>query len=212
MTLSPSSQRNPSISARTLDSPQDDTQDVESRSDMKVARDEIMVLRGPGAAAAPSAAHWAVISRRRRLALAIAATDLVALVLASLLSAAGARTAGLPFAPLGWTVLYVVLVLAFTAMRGGYRFRLESSPFDQLGHVLISATVCATLVLGARVVTGPGNTVGGETIRLWGLACGFLVCTRFAGSVARQHASRRGVNTLIIGAGSVGQLIARRLH
>jgi exopolysaccharide biosynthesis polyprenyl glycosylphosphotransferase len=152
------------------------------------------------------------MSRRRRLALGIAATDVGALVLAGALSALGAEAAGLPFAPFGWTALYVVLVIGLTAVRGGYRFRLESGPFDQLGHVLISATVAATFVLAARVITGPGDTVGGETVRLWGLACGFLVCTRFAGAVARQHARRRGLNTLIVGAGSVGQVVAKRLH
>ena len=45
-----------------------------------------------------------------------------------------------------------------------------------------------------------------------GLACGFLASTRFAGSVARQHARRRGLHTLIVGAGAVGQVVARRLY
>src|SRR3954462_14732923 len=184
---------------------------------MKVARDPAAVTAsGPTASRARASAErahlGALMSRRRRLAVAIATTDVAALGLAGLLSALGALSAGLPFEPWGWAAVYIVLVVAFTATRGGYRFRLEDAPFDQLGHVLTSATVCATLVLAARVVTGPGGTVGGETIRLWGLACGFLVCTRFAGAVARQHGRRRGLNTLIVGAGSVGQIVAKRLH
>src|SRR4051794_38776280 len=184
---------------------------------MKVVRDPAaLTASGPTATRARASAErahlGALMSRRRRLALAIAATDIAALMLAALLSALGAQSAGLPFEPWGWAAVYIVLVVAFTATRGGYRFRLEDAPFDQLGHVLTSAPVCATLVLAARVVTGPGGTVGGETIRLWGLACGFLVCTRFAGAVARQHARRRGLNTLIVGAGSVGQIVAKRLH
>src|SRR3954453_20200048 len=184
---------------------------------MKVARDPAALtasgLTATRARTSAERAHLgALMSRRRRLAVAIAAPDVAALILAGLLSAIGATVAGLPYAPWGWTVVYVVLVVGFTATRGGYRFRLEDAPFDQLGHVLTSATVCATLVLAARVVTGPGGTVGGETIRLWGLACGFLVCTRFAGAVGRQHARRRGLNTLIVGAGSVGQIVAKRLH
>src|SRR4051794_12940144 len=184
---------------------------------MKVVRDPAaLTASGPTATRARASAErahlGALMSRRRRLAVAIAATDVCALVLAAIVSAVGATAADLPFAPVGWAALYVALVVAFTATRGGYRFRLEDAPFDQLGHVLTSATVCATIVLAARVVTGPGNTVGGETIRLWGLSCGFLVCTRFAGAVARQHARRRGLNTLIVGAGSVGQIVAKRLH
>src|SRR4051812_49975755 len=181
---------------------------------MKVARDPAaLTASGPTASRARASAErahlGALMSRRRRLSVAIAGTDVVALLFAGLLSAMGASSAGLPYSPFGWTAAYIVAVVAFTATRGGYRFRLEDAPFDQLGQALTSATVCATLVLAARVVTGPGGTVGGETIRLWGLACGFLVCTRFAGAVARQHARRRGLNTLIVGAGSGRPVVAK---
>jgi exopolysaccharide biosynthesis polyprenyl glycosylphosphotransferase len=190
---------------------------VEDLDEMKLREEEAAVTRAPAvrSRAFPLADRHrlgAFISRRRAHVLQLGGYDAAALILAGILSAAGAEQAGKPAAPVGWTIAFILLVLGITAVRGGYRFRLESSPFDQLGGVLIAATVAAMLVLAVQVVIGPGHTVGGETVRLWGLACAFLVCGRFAGSVARLHPRRRTLNTLIIGAGSVGQVVAKRLH
>ena len=192
-------------------------QAVDHPKEMNLSRDEAAVS-GPAAVGTRPLGMVErhrlrlLVSRRRAHALQLAGYDVLALVLAAVLSAVGADRNGMPYTPVGWSLLFVLSVVVFTAAQGGYRFRLESSPFDQLGHVLTAATVCAMGVLTLRVITGPGDTVGGETVRLWGLACGFLVCGRFAGSVARLHPRRRGINVLVVGAGSVGQVVARRLR
>jgi len=43
--------------------------------------------------------------------------------------------------PVGWIVLYAVLCVAVVGARGGYRFRLEPSPFEYLGQVLAETSV-----------------------------------------------------------------------
>ncbi len=148
--------------------------------------------------------------RRHRTAL-LAAIDAVTLVLAALGSAAGAAHAGASLPPIGWTALYLVLAWALIAVRGGYRFRLEVSPFEYFSQVIAGTAIAAMLVITARVLLDPHPAAAGDVVRLWAFASAYLLCARLAIALRDRTSRRHGLNTLIVGAGNVGQTVARRL-
>ena len=113
--------------------------------------------------------------------------------------------------PIGWITLYALLCLAVIAIRGGYRFRLEPSPFEYLGQVLAGAAIAAIIVIGLRVIFAPDPNAAVQGVRLWLFASGYLGAGRVGLAIAHRRPNRRGVPTLVIGAGTVGQTVARRL-
>lgn len=147
--------------------------------------------------------------RRRRTAFHVAG-DIVLLLLAlgAALLGGTPATAG----NIGWAFVYGALVLVLVGRAGGYRFRLEVSPFEYLGEVFVACLVAATAVISARVLTGGNETDAREIVRLWAFATMYLGAARVGLSIAARREDRPGLKTLIIGAGTVGHLVARRLH
>ena len=139
------------------------------------------------------------------------AIDVAALALAAGAGALGASRAGVAGAPLGWVLVFSVAVLCSMAGRGAYRFRLQVSPLDQLGQSYTSTTISAALVLLARVVLDPRPEIASQTARMLVFAFMFLFLARVGLTLALRHPDRRGLPTLVVGAGTVGQLVARRL-
>ena len=83
---------------------------------------------------------------------------------------------------------------------------------DDIRTVVSSTALAAMVVLTFEVVIA--DRPQGETIRQWVFAVTFLACGRVAIDVAEIRARQRrrlGRATLIIGAGRVGQLVAKRL-
>ncbi|MEJ7784534.1 MAG: exopolysaccharide biosynthesis polyprenyl glycosylphosphotransferase, partial [Solirubrobacteraceae bacterium] len=143
--------------------------------------------------------------RQRR---ALAGTDAALLVFAVSLNA---MAGGAIVSSAGWTVAYVLLVLLSLLVRGSYRTRLQLSIFDHVGEVLVATVIAASFVVTARVVLEDNALAAAETVRLWGFAAAYLFAGRLAFNLATHSAHRRGLATLIIGAGTVGQSMARRL-
>ncbi len=146
-------------------------------------------------------------ARRRRRSLYRLALDLVVLVAAS----AAAAIAGRPHegvGPWGWIVLYAGLTTIVIAARGGYRFRLEVSPFEYMGQVIAGTATAAMLVITTRILIDPEPELAAQVVRVWGFATVYLVAARLAVAFGR---GTRNLNTLIIGAGDVGRTVARRL-
>ncbi|MDQ4098356.1 MAG: hypothetical protein M3144_10880, partial [Actinomycetota bacterium] len=107
-------------------------------------------------------------------------------------------------------------VLTFLVLRhrGFYRFRLRVSMLDELAQLLAATTTVAALVIAVRVLLAPEPDVGGQTIRLWAFVTVYLAVGRMALSwqIRRAQYRRSGsLRTLIVGAGRVGSLVARRL-
>jgi exopolysaccharide biosynthesis polyprenyl glycosylphosphotransferase len=148
---------------------------------------------------------------RRRRAVGLLLVDVALLAFALGASAFGAARAGASVGPLGWQLVYAALTIAVLAGRGGYRFRLRTSPLDHIGQALTGAAVAATLVITARVLTDPSATAASEVVRWWGFTTGYIGAGRVAMSIADARGERRGLATLIVGAGTVGRLVARRL-
>lgn len=137
--------------------------------------------------------------------------DVITLGLAILASRIGAEWAGATRQPLAWAVLYAALVLAVTLARGGYRFRLEVSPFEYLGAVLAATATAAMAVIAIRILAAPDPDAASQTVRLWSFSMVYLGLGRVATAIAYRHADRLGRATLIVGAGDLGRTVARRL-
>ncbi len=137
--------------------------------------------------------------------------DVITLGLAILASRIGADWAGATPQALGWAVLYGALVIAATIARGGYRFRLEVSPFEYLGAVLAATATAAMAVIAIGVLVAPGPDAATQTVRLWIFSMIYLGFARVATSIAYRRADRLGRSTLIVGAGDIGHTVARRL-
>jgi len=160
----------------------------------------------------PRSAHIPLRLRRRRgHSSRLLSIDLLALAFALGVSAASASAAHASVGPWGWTIAYGVTTIAVLGGRGSYRFRLRTSPLDHIGQALTSAAVAAMAVITARVLVDPSPHAAGEVVRSWAFASTYIGAARVALSVYENRAQNRGLNTLIIGAGRVGQLVAHRL-
>ena len=165
------------------------------------------------------------LSRRHRIAsrvrpdggwtLGRLALDVVMLLAAALASSLGSDAASVDAAPAGWLVLFAVLVVAAFAARGMYRPRLRSDILDELRGVLVSTSLAAMGVLTLRELFTDPTDLTAQSIRPWAFATVYLAAGRVALHWSRTQARRDGEalrQTLIIGAGQVGHLLAKRLH
>ncbi len=126
----------------------------------------------------------------------------------------GAHQADLPSASVGWLVVFSVLILVFARLRGMYTPRLRLDVLDDLRGVVTTTALAAMVVLSARVALADGGLLAAETFRPWVFATVYLGAGRaaLAWSQSRTRAlGETALPTLIIGAGQVGRLTARRL-
>jgi exopolysaccharide biosynthesis polyprenyl glycosylphosphotransferase len=146
-------------------------------------------------------------------ALARFALDAALLFAAGIAAGLGSRAAGVEAAPVGWTVLFAVLVLAVFAARGTYRLR-QAELLDDLRSVLAATSLAAMAVLTLReLLTNPPD-LAAQVIRPWAFAMVYVAAGRVALHWSRTQARRHGEGlrpTLIIGAGRIGRLTAKRL-
>lgn len=126
----------------------------------------------------------------------------------------GARSAGLPSAAIGWQMLFAALGLSLLALRGMYGRRLRLHVLEDLRTVVGVTALAAMAVLTVRVLLTDDRNLAVEAIRLWTFATLYVGAGRVALDRSRLRARRVGEEatpTLIIGAGKVGRLVARRL-
>jgi exopolysaccharide biosynthesis polyprenyl glycosylphosphotransferase len=114
-----------------------------------------------------------------------------------------------------WGTAYALLTLAILEARGFYGFRLQDTPVDTIARIFAATSIAAMTLTFARALLTDDPTLTAQSVRLWAFALVFLGAGRVGITLDRRSALRRGetgFNTLIIGAGSVGHLIARRLR
>jgi exopolysaccharide biosynthesis polyprenyl glycosylphosphotransferase len=105
------------------------------------------------------------------------------------------------------------MVLAMLGARGMYSQRLRSHLLDEI-RAIVSATAIATMaVISFRIILADDPHTSGQTTQAWILAALFLSVGRTGLFLSRARAIARGEGrpTLIVGAGKVGHLVARRL-
>jgi exopolysaccharide biosynthesis polyprenyl glycosylphosphotransferase len=150
---------------------------------------------------------------RRWLALAPIADALV-LTLAVVLERLGGRSVGADTLSGAWIVGFPAIAIALLAAGGLYRERLRLQLLDDL-RTIAGATAIASMMTIMLPVLAGAQTEGlaAQGVRLWLFATVYLTASR-GGLISSIVASRRDgapTPTLIVGAGSVGRLLAKRL-
>jgi len=150
---------------------------------------------------------------RRWLALAPLA-DAAVLTFAVVVERLGGRALDADSMPAGWVVGFPAITMALLAAGGFYRQRLRLQLLDDLRTIAGATAIASMATIALPVLTG-ANTIGlpAQGVRLWLFATVYLTASR-GGLISSVIASRRSnasVPALIVGAGSVGRLIAKRL-
>ena len=161
----------------------------------------------------PSGAVRPRASARRWLSLAPLADALV-LTFAVIVERLGGRAVGADSMSVAWVVVFPAITMALLAAGGLYHDRLRLQLLDDL-RTIAGATAIASMATIALPVLIGAETAGlpAQGVRLWLFATVYLTASR-GGIISSVIASRRNdaaVPTLIVGAGSVGRLIAKRL-
>jgi exopolysaccharide biosynthesis polyprenyl glycosylphosphotransferase len=152
-----------------------------------------------------AATSWA------RTALAL---DVAMLAAASAAAEFGARAAGVGPMPLMWLVVFPLAVLVGMYARSMYDWQIRLQSLDDVRSVLAITALAAMAVLSLRVIVGDTGQLSAQTLRLWGFAAFYVAAGRVALSWSQSRARRHGETakpTLIVGAGRIGRLTARRL-
>ena len=114
-----------------------------------------------------------------------------------------------------WALAYLLGTLVVLELRGFYDFRLHRSPVDDLERIFVATAISAMVLIALRVSSGTPAAAAELTARLWVFGMVFLGAGRAGMSFDARRARRSGQgafhNTLIVGAGAVGQLVAHRL-
>jgi exopolysaccharide biosynthesis polyprenyl glycosylphosphotransferase len=157
------------------------------------------------------------VDRRRRefpWELARPLVDAAMLLVACFAAVIGADAAGVDGPPAVSLLAFAALVLLLLALRGTYRRRIRPELLENLRGVLAATSLAAMTVLAFREVFGAPPELAAQTIRPWAFASAYLVAGRMALHWSQGQARRQGEAmrpTLIVGAGRVGRLVAKRL-
>ena len=176
---------------------------------------------------APSAAGLGGLGRRaqarlghvrfrpgRPWAVARFSLDSAMLLTAGLAATLGASAAGVPAPPVVWIAVFSAVALAVSALRGLYASRLHYELLEDLRSIVIAMSLAAVAVLALRELVAPPADLAAQTIRIWAFATAYVSAGRIALNWSRVQSYRHGESlrpTLIIGAGKVGRLAAKRL-
>src|SRR5580765_1271999 len=143
------------------------------------------------------------------------ALDVVLLLAAALMSQLGSTGAGIVDMPDAFLLVYAGLAVLFLRMRGMYSWQLRLSMLDSVRNVVVATVLASMAVVSLRILL-PGNVddLAPQSLRLLAFSGVYLIAGRVALDWAHIRA-RRGRETarptLVVGAGQVGALTARRL-
>src|SRR3954453_14278777 len=144
------------------------------------------------------------------------ALDGAMLLAAGLAATFGSRVAGIIPIQGAWVVLYSAIVLLALHTRRMYSWRVRLQVLDDLRSVLTAPPLACMAPLTLRILLpGDIDDLAGQSIRLWAFSAFYLSAGRIALNWAQITARRHGEiakPTLIVGAGRVGALTARRLQ
>ncbi len=161
---------------------------------------------------APEAAEAQPASTSVRQARWRLATDALMLLLAGAFEALSAPAADVS-QELGWRIAFIALVLTALGLRGVYRAKVSQQFLDGARTILSATAVVAMIVTFLRVSLIGNSEVAEEEIRTWLFAAVYLIGGRAILAMVGERANRlgHGIPTVILGAGQVGHLVARRL-
>jgi exopolysaccharide biosynthesis polyprenyl glycosylphosphotransferase len=140
--------------------------------------------------------------------------DAAMLLTAGVAATLGASAVDVPAPPAQWLVVFAALVLGFSAMRGMYGSRLHYELLEDLRVVIVATSLAAMVVLSMRELLSAPPDLSAQVMRTWAFATAYVAAGRIALHWSRAQSYRHGESvrpTLIIGAGKVGRLAAKRL-
>jgi len=164
--------------------------------------------------AAPQQRGGSLLARRHGWQLTCLAVDALMLAVATVTATVGSNAAGIPTAPLPWLVAFPLLVLGLFHLRRMYAPRLRTDVLDEVRGVLGATALSAMAVIASRAFVADDPHLVGQTVRLWAFAAVYLSAGRVSLAWAIAGARRHGralAPTLVVGAGRIGRLTARRL-
>ena len=127
---------------------------------------------------------------------------------------AGGGVTGLTVEASPWALSFPLVALLCLAVFGLYRVRLGSRYLDDLPRIIAATAVAAMTVTFAQVLFVQAPDAAAEMVPAWALATGLLLAGRGGMALAERRARTHGTAgspTLIVGAGRVGRLVAKRL-
>jgi len=158
------------------------------------------------------------VARRRRersRQIARPLVDAAMLGVAWFAATLGAPSAGFSAPPVTTLAAFSGLALVFLALRGLYRPRIRPELLETLRGVTTATSLAAMSILTLREFFGEPADLAGQTIRPWVFATAYVAAGRIALHWSQTQAHRRGDAmrpTLIVGAGRIGRLVAKRLQ
>ena len=156
----------------------------------------------------------APMPRRRSVAFAPLGLDVLMLGFATIGAMAVTPFAGLPRPDAGYMLSFLVLMIALLAHSGHYTPRVSLHLLDDIRSVIGSAAVAAMATAFAAALLNDVDPAQ-EALRVWLFATVCIVAGRSAlhlDEVRRRREGVAGAPTLVVGAGRVGHLVARRLQ
>jgi exopolysaccharide biosynthesis polyprenyl glycosylphosphotransferase len=150
---------------------------------------------------------------------ALFAADLVGLTLAFSLSLAlfGGGDDSDRVAPISEFLIFLaalpvfVLIVKLYGLYDQDEERADHSTVDEFAGVLNCVTLGAWTVFVAAWATGMVSLNAPRIISFWVFACAFVMLARAAARTMCRHSVSYLQNTVIVGAGEVGQLVARKV-
>jgi exopolysaccharide biosynthesis polyprenyl glycosylphosphotransferase len=141
--------------------------------------------------------------------------DAAMLFAAALAAELGSGGAGIVQTSPVWLFVYGAIVLLLLRLRGLYSWHVRLEALDDVRAVLTATGLAAMALLTLRLLLpGDIDDLAGQSIRLWAFSAVYLSAGRVALDWAQVKARRQGETakaTLIVGAGRVGRLTAKRL-
>jgi exopolysaccharide biosynthesis polyprenyl glycosylphosphotransferase len=169
-----------------------------------------------------------ILDRRRRTAVMkgrgwlvrrlLLAADVVGLLSALLLAEwlAPAKDSVDAYSPLLEVLAFLATVPAWVVITKLYGLydrdgeRANHSTADDFGDVFHMITVCTWLVVAVTYPTGLANPSVEKLVLFWGLAIALVCMARAAARALARRSAAYIQNTVIVGAGDVGQLFAKK--
>ncbi|MDQ3758438.1 MAG: sugar transferase [Actinomycetota bacterium] len=142
------------------------------------------------------------------------ALDVMMLLLAVAAAQVGARLGDATPTPIGWAAGFVAGVILALAVGGAYRPRFALRFLDDARSILGATAIVAMSITFLRLPGGDDPSIASQGARMWLFGVCYLLGGRAAYAHVRARARRTGAGgapTLIVGAGVVGQMVAKRL-
>jgi exopolysaccharide biosynthesis polyprenyl glycosylphosphotransferase len=158
------------------------------------------------------------VEPRRRVAAgwgrACAGVDVSMLLLAAGATALGGRLGSSKTPSVAWMACFTAAALLAYASRGLYTRRLRLQMLDDVRRLVVGTALAGAAVVTVQIVVSGSVPVALGILRLSGFACAYVVAGRVALYWSQERARAEGDSsrpTLIVGAGRIGAVVAKRL-